>query len=571
MKLKTKIISSLEKVFPDEVKGEKLSAATCFKNEPFSFQLAFKNEDDDKDVIPIYIKVESDLPVECISQYKVGYVPVIKACIKNSDDNFERKNPGLYPDVLFPRKTNSPVEDGGLPWLPRWIEKDENYLINSIDDSYQTLWFTINEQGKSLDSGVYSIKISIFSSKDNERLATEEIELKIIDAELPKQTLTYTSWFHCDCLADTYGVEIFSDKFFEIMCSFVRESSKHGMNMILLPAFTPPLDTSVGKERKTIQLVLVERNKGDYKFDFSLMRKYIELCKECGIQNFEHSHFFTQWGAKHAPKVMATVDGEYKKIFGWETDSTSEEYAEFLKAYLTKLKKFLEEMKLQKNIMFHISDEPGEKSLEFYENAQKIVGEEIKDYMYGDALSHFDYYEKGYTKRPIVIVDSKEMDKFSENCPDHWVYYTGAQLTDSFSNRIIQTTSARNRVIGLQMYVGNAKGFLHWGYNYYYDVLSHGLFNPMIDPCGYNQLAGTSYVVYPDSRGFAVPSLRMKVQYEGFNDYRALQLLETKIGKKETLDFIERTIGKITYNYCPTNKELFEFRQKLNEEIKKYI
>ena len=121
------------------------------------------------------------------------------------------------------------------------------------------------------------------------------------------------------------------------------------------------------------------------------------------------------------------------------------------------------------------------------------------------------------------------------------------------------------------MYVGGAKGFLHWGYNYYYGALSHGLFNPMINPCGYKQLAGASYIVYPDITGEPIPSLRMKVFYEAINDYGALQLLESLIGKVAVLKFIETTVGKVNYKYSPTNQELFEFRQKLNNEISKNI
>ena len=104
----------------------------------------------------------------------------------------------------------------------------------------------------------------LFSSKDKSCIGEEKLELEIIASELPKQTLTYTSWFHCDCIADTYGVEIFSDRFFEIMRSFVREAAKHGMNMLLVPAFTPALDTSAGEERRTAQLVLVNQNNGKY-------------------------------------------------------------------------------------------------------------------------------------------------------------------------------------------------------------------------------------------------------------------------------------------------------------------
>jgi len=163
------------------------------------------------------------------------------------------------------------------------------------------------------------------------------------------------------------------------------------------------------------------------------------------------------------------------------------------------------------------------------------------------------------------------MEEFVEKCDDYWVYYTGGQLTGGCSNRIIPTTSARNRVIGLQMYVGGAKGFLHWGYNYYYDFLSNGLFNPVANPCGYNQHAGTSYVVYPDIKGKAIPSIRMKVLYEGFNDYRALQKLESLVGREATIKFVKDTVGEVNYKFCPSNKLMFDFRQKLNEEISKNI
>lgn len=568
--MNTNLLSSLVKVFPDGFNGESLFYATAMQNEPFSFQVAFKCDDSINEIEPVYIRVETDLDVNLISQYKVGYVPVIRADFANADEFFERKTPGLYPDMLVARKTNADVfdiADNGFFEKSRWTEQEQDCLLCAVRDSYQTLWFTVNENGKKIDAGKYHINVKFFSSKENECIGEEKLELEIINSELPEQTLYYTSWFHCDCLADIYGIEIFSERFFEVMRSFATEASKHGMNMILLPAFTPALDTPMGQERKTTQLVKVIVENGSYSFDFSLMRRFIGICRECGIENFEHSHFFTQWGAKHAPKIMASVDGEYKRIFGWDTDSASEEYALFLKSYLKELKKFLKEMDLEDKILFHISDEPTAGSLEYYENAKKIVGEELEGYMCGDALSHFEYYKNGSVKKPIVIVDSEEMEEFVNNCDDYWAYYTGSQLTSGCSNRIIATTSARNRVIGLQMYVGGAKGFLHWGYNYYYDFLSRGLFNPVANPCGYNQHAGTSYVVYPDISGKAIPSLRMKVLYEGFNDYRALQRLESLIGRKATLGFIKEALGDVNYKFCPTNAQLFEFRQKLNNEI----
>lgn len=566
MELETKLVSSLIKVFPDEVKGEEIRSATMLQNEPFSFQIAFRLEQTVNEPIPLYLKVETDLPHEAVSEYLVGYVPVTRADYKNSDEYFERKTPGMYPDMLFQKKPFAEIKNDGR--TARWQEQDEPYLLNAVRDSYQTLWFTVNENGGDLKPGDYKIRVSFFNSYQNEQIGEAGITLTVLDAKLPEQTLYYTSWFHHDCLADTYGVEIFSERYFEIMRSFVTAAAKHGMNMILLPAFTPALDTTPGRERRTAQLVKVDCKNGVFSFDFSLMKRYIEICRECGIENFEHCHFFTQWGAKHAPKVMATVDGEYQRIFGWDTDATSEEYTSFLKRYLAALKPFLKETGIEKHIMFHISDEPDIEDLAYYENAQKTVGEEVKDYMCGDALSHYEFYENGCTRMPIVMVTSPDMEKFERNCDNYWVYYTGGQLTEGSSNRIIPTPSGRNRIIGAQMYAGDAKGFLHWGYNYYYGVLSHGLFNPVANPCGYNQLAGTSYLVYPSITGEAIPSLRMKVFAEGLNDYRALKLLESKIGREETLAFMNKTLGKVDYKFCPTNDQLFVFRQKLNQAIK---
>ena len=82
------------------------------------------------------------------------------------------------------------------------------------------------------------------------------------------------------------------------------------MNMILTPVLTPPLDTEVGGERTTVQLADIEKTDGGYVIDLSRLERFIDICLANGIKYFEINHFFTQWGAEHAPKIVATVDGE---------------------------------------------------------------------------------------------------------------------------------------------------------------------------------------------------------------------------------------------------------------------
>lgn len=194
-----------------------------------------------------------------------------------------------------------------------------------------------------------------------------------IDAELPKQKLICTGWFHGDCIAALHNVEIGSDDYYEIVRKFIDVYRKFGHNMILTPLFTPPLDTDVGAERPTNQLVKVTQTNGEYTFDFNELDRWIDMCLQCGIEYFEMSHLFTQWGAEFTPKIMATVDGEYKRIFGWDVEALSEEYTGFLAAFMPELIKYLKGKKVYERCFFHVSDEPSEKYTEQYVKVSGII------------------------------------------------------------------------------------------------------------------------------------------------------------------------------------------------------
>jgi hypothetical protein len=49
--------------------------------------------------------------------------------------------------------------------------------------------------------------------------------------------------------------------------------------------------------------VKIEKSEKGYIFDFSLLRRYINLAKKCGMEYYEISHFFSQWGSRFAPNI----------------------------------------------------------------------------------------------------------------------------------------------------------------------------------------------------------------------------------------------------------------------------
>ena len=296
------------------------------------------------------------------------------------------------------------------------------------------------------------------------------------------------------------------------------------------------------------------------------------MSKECGIKYFELSHFFTQWGARHAPKIMATVNGEYKKIFGWETKATSKEYKQFLTEFSTELKKYIEKNNLKNYILLHVSDEPNLLMLRSYSKASKLIHKLFKGYKIVDALSDIWYYKLGIVTTPIPSND--HIDKFIGKTDELWAYYCSSQNKKYVSNRFFCNDSVRTRIIGYQMYKYDVKGFLQWGYNFYYTQLSKKLIDPYkVSDAGGKFPSGDSYVVYPAKDGTANHSIRLKVFYDGLQDMAALNTLENLSDKSKCISILENECAKpITFSEYPhSNEWMLNTREKINSAIKEYI
>ncbi len=533
------ILSSLEKVFYDEKPTvSEFRGFSMLKNERSSFQAAFLADEN----CELTVKLSGELSNKA-KVYLVKDVPVGRACPDDSDDFYLRKVSGDYPDYLLPVEGKIKAEKG------KW----------------QSIWVEIMPDGK---TGKSSLEIKLY--KDEEKLADGKIDIEVIASELPKQELIYTSWFHCDGICNYYNVEPFTDDFWRICKNYVKTAVDHGMNCILTPLFTPPLDTAIGGERRTTQLVKVKKSGGKYVFNFANLRKWISVCRECGIEYFEMSHLFTQWGAKHAPKIIATDrKGREKKIFGWETETKSKPYNEFLRLFAPELIKVIESEGIREKCLFHVSDEPPMRDLGTYKERAKLINEVFSGFKVIDALSEIEFYETGAVKQPIPAEDY--IENFIGKVPELWTYYCCSQGYDNMPNRFISMPSVRNRILGIIMYKYDIKGFLQWGYNFYNTQYSKKAINPYeITDAGGAFSSGDSFVVYPGENGEAIASLRLKVFYDGFEDIMALKLLESKIGREKTVEFIEKDLVKpISFTEYPHESEwLLEMREKINRKIK---
>lgn len=540
--MKTKLLSSLTKVFREVPPNfPAFTEASCLSNERFSFQLAILPETEEETDISITICSRLQ---DSINTYIVKNIP---AGINGFDDSDSfRYDPQRkeFPDLLMPVDGKVTIPQG----------------------EYHSLWFEVMPQGA---SGDHTIKINLsFGNCKREH----EFKLCVINGELPPQKLLYTNWFHNDCLCTWYGVEVFSPQYWQIAEAYIKNASEHGVNMLLTPVFTPPLDTAVGGERPSVQLVKVQKDGSNYTFDFSDFERYVDVCIKNGIKAFEISHFFTQWGAEHAPKIMATVDGEEKRIFGWETEATGEDYVRFLEAFAPEFRKETEKLGIKDSCWVHVSDEPNINQLESYKKASAVIQRLFPDYNMLDALSDIDFYNTGLVKTPVP--NEGEADIFKPRVDNFWTYHCCGQTHSFLPNRLFAHPAQRNRVIGVLLYKYEAQGFLQWGHNFWYTQYSKKAINPYeITDAGQAFPSGDSFVVYPGEGGVPLNATRHLVFHEGLQDLRALRLLEKLTSREYTITLLEEGLDiPLSFTAYPHEQSwLLHLRKRINSAIKENL
>ena len=550
--LKTKIISSLEKAFVngDIDSFDTLERISILKNERLSFQLVFLNDGENAVTLRPVLGFSGKL-ADFATVRQIMNVPSLCPYTGSHDDNFLYTEPSLCPDILYPVDPYGRIVAGRGNLGAVWIEIDLRNAENINSSLSGPLTLTLTENGKILSENT--------------------LEIEIIDAEIPEQTLICTDWFHCDSLAHQYGCEVWSERHWQIVENFAKTAVSNGINMLLTPLLTPPLDTNPGKERLTTQLLGITVENGEYSFDFTLVDRWIDMCDRVGIKYFEICHLFTQWGAGHAPKVIAYVGGVQKRIFSWDTDATSPEYIHFLRSMLTEFIAHMKSRGDDSRCFFHISDEPLEAHLESYKKARAVVADLLEGYKIIDACSHVEYYLEGIITNPIPANDM--ITPFLENnVPDLWTYYCCVQ-SKKVSNRFMAMPAWRNRVLGLQMFKYDIVGFLHWGYNFYNSERSVHPVIPFVE-AGAEQAFpdGDAFSVYPSSDGTALESTRIVVFHEALQDIRVAQLAEKLCGREAVISALESELSEITFDRCPVSAApLLRAREKVNQMIKENL
>lgn len=535
-------VSELEKIRSlEDFNARRLEKQTVLCGEKYCYQIALYSER----LQMFHVSVKSPIK-QYVKLYIVKDGVMDLPSNESDDDDFITKTPGTMPDILLPlaeQKNSISVSGTASVWVEVMLPND-------------------------YPQGTYPIDIR-FVNDENYRYGeafecTQTMKIEVLPKNISEQKTLFTQWFHVDCIASAHNVKIYSEKHWNLIDKYMKLASELGINTILTPVITPPLDTNPGMMRPCTQLVKIEKNGESYSFDFTLLHRWIELCKKNGMKYFEISHLFSQWGLKFTPNIMIWENGKLNHMFGWHVAASDPSYKAFLEQFVPALVKHLDSEGIKDKCLFHLSDEPMEEHLENYRYAHSIVRPLLDGCKIMDAMAKRVFSDEHLVDIPVCAND--HIEPFLEaGTKNLWTYYCCCQ-GNKVGNRFLAMPSYRNRILGLQMYKFGIGGFLQWGYNFYYSHRSVYPINPYVVSSGDKSFpSGDAFSVYPTQNG-AVPSLRAVIFKEALQDIELCRMLEEKIGKEKVVELIEKEAGmEITFTQYPRNNE---FIPDLMDKIK---
>ena len=468
-------------------------------NERFSFQVAVRSDEGD----PKRIRVEVECPPGLSARVRrVGFVPVPhhNTPLEADDADVDGRGliPGFVPDPLY----------------------DEDEIVLPPGETH-AFWITVTpDSGAAPGRQAITVVVHAEGAAANRYAVSAELHPVCLE---PRQRFAVTNWFYVDALIDWYRTDLFDERFWEVVARYVGDVAEHGQDTLYVPVFTPPLD---GVKRPS-QLLVVERQGPDaYCFDWRDVKRYVDLAKRSGLSHFEWCHFFTQWGARNAIRVYEGQGRDEKLLWQPDTAATSEAYRSFLAQYLPQLHRFLEVEGLLGRSFFHVSDEPhGERDLAAYREARGMLRDLAPWMKVMDALTEIDFAQLGLTDMPIPSIRTA-LDFVAAGIPS-WCYYCCGPR-GRFLNRLLDTPLAKIAMHGYLFYRWPFQGFLHWGFNYWYESQTRRLIDPYVVQDGLAWERGWAYgdtfLVYPGADG-PVDSMRWEVFGESLQDYALLQTL----------------------------------------------
>jgi hypothetical protein len=487
--------TSLERIFPDAAPGSGELSLLAARNATVAFQCGIRNDQ------PLMLDVECQVLGADDLRPQVRLVGLVRVDHLTPHTPLEELDgvgriPGLVPDPLWPRTKASlgPCESRSF-----WI----------------TLHVPADAKPGPRD---FQVRISTDAGKTHVELPVHlEISRLVVQ---PRRDFPVIHWWRGEATWDYYKTGMFDDRWWKLTRLQLEDMLAHGSDVVYVPIFFDRRETF----KRPCQLLIVnEPRPGVYEFDWSRVKKFVDMCKEIGFKRFEWSHLWIYWGVENPVRVYRKVGENYVMLWPPEISGFSETFLTFLKQFLPAFHGFLKQEGVLESSYFHLSDEPGSgQHIKNYRRARQLLRELAPWMKVMDALSDVEYGKQGLTDTPIPLVSAAQA--YIDAGIPHWVYYCCVPQ-GPWLNRFMDTPLAKIRMSGWLFYHLGAGGFLHWGFNYWHKMEREEVGDPFNDASNASWPGipyGDPFMIYPGPDG-PLDSIRWEVFAESLQDYAILQ------------------------------------------------
>ena len=441
-------------------------------------------------------------------------------------------------------------------------------VVEAKDDEILSVYCEIKVP-KSTEKGVYNGKIKLYESYgfETEVLVGEaNISLEVFAFDIPENEdngFHLDLWQHPSNLARQHGVELWSDRHFDVLASYCESLGELGNKCVTIIASEIPWNGQGCQNEQRFEanlfeysmIPVVRRIDGELELDFSIMQRYIDLCAMYGIEEcIQVFGLVNVWdtkeygGKRTAPdypdgihiRVYNEADGKYGYL---HTAKEIDTYIKALESY------FIETDQIDRVRI--AADEPAD--VEAYRKSLNHIMAVAPSFKYKTAINHAEFVNEFgnviYDFAPYISAMYSEYDalmKFKAEMPEkRFLYYVCC--APEVPNSFIRSELVDGYYIGILAAYAKMDGFLRWSYTCWTD-------HPNSDYRYGPFPAGDLGYVYPSADGRPLLSLRYKTLRKGICLFALIKEAEKRkldgvIEEFYSLVLREREIGKLYANW----------------------
>lgn len=405
--------------------------------------------------------------------------------------------------------------------------------------------------------GVYPVEVLVYASGHNDdetliRHETLDVEVKNVLLPQPRDfSMDFSLWQHSSNIARQHDVPLWSDAHFAVLENYVKALADLGQKSITVIVSEIPwrgqscfMDKLYTGNLYEFSMIRIRKDRdGVFRYDFSVMQRYIDLCRKHGVgPGIEVMGLINIWEKPILnPTPFCTEYPEPLRLRYLDEQDGCMKYmrtADDIRDYVRAVHDYFVETD-QIDHAFVSADEPGD--IDQFRKSMDTLNALCPRFRIHVSINHTEFIQEfsdrlqGFAPHLSCCLEQYDfLINYKKQHPHillQWYICCGS----SFPNHFLRTEPIESRVTGPFTYFMGFDGFGRWAFTCW-----------PADPrkeVRYSEFeAGDPFFVYPGKDGSVVYSLRYKNLQRGLMDYELMHMAEQKCGKAQVLPLLYRLI-----------------------------